>query len=97
MSGNEGFILKAEQFNQEEWREMFRRVSETCKDLRNENECLQNQLQQKEKIIKDVREYIKENTGSYYTNVEETNEEFELICDPEELLEILDKEVIKNE
>jgi arsenate reductase-like glutaredoxin family protein len=42
-------------------------------------------------IIKEVREYIKENTTSYYTDLEHTNEEFELIGDPKELLEILDK------
>ena len=47
MSESKGFILKAEQYYQEEWCEMFRRVSETCKDLRIENECLQNQLYQK--------------------------------------------------
>ena len=34
-------------------------------------------------------EYVKENTGSYYTDIEETNEEFEFTCEPNELLEIL--------
>ena len=58
MSESEGFILKAEQFNQEEWCEMFIRVSETCKDLRVENECLQNQLHQKENIIKDIKSQL---------------------------------------
>ena len=41
--------------------------------------------------IKEVREYIKENTTSYYTDLGHTNKEFDLIGDPKELLEILDK------
>lgn len=94
MSESEGFILKAEQFNQEEWCEMFIRVSETCKDLRVENECLQNQLQQKENIIKEVREYINnhfymESTGGiqHPTFDGKMNRD----TDGFEMLEILDK------
>ena len=92
MSESEGFILKAEQFNQEEWCEMFIRVSETCKDLRIENEHLQNQLQQKENIIKEVREYIL--THKLYCFEYDEEELFEIVTDKkakDELLEILDK------
>ena len=34
-------------------------------------------------------EYIEENIAIYYTNIEETNEEYELVCEPKELLDIL--------
>jgi len=83
MSESKGFILKAEQYNQEEWCEMFRRVSETCKNLKTENECLENQLQQKENILKEVREYINENEDYFYN--------YPLVS-RERLLEILEKE-----
>ena len=55
------------------------------------NKYLQKELAKANSIIKEVREYIKENTTSYYTDLEQTNEEFELVGDPKELLEILDK------
>ena len=83
MSQNEGFILKAEQYNQEEWCEMFRRISETCKDLRTENECLQNQLQQKENIIKEAKDFI---NGK---NLKENEYRFAEDFDFAKLLEIL--------
>ena len=57
-----------------------------------ENIKMDLEIERLHSIIKEVREYIKENTISYYTNLEHTNEEFELIGDPKELLEILDKE-----
>ena len=56
-----------------------RRILNIVKDL-------QNQLQQKENIIKEVREYIEENM-SYNTGVE-----IQYIPSGEDLLEILDKE-----
>ena len=65
--------------------------SENMIPIENVKELI-DELQQKENIIKEVREYIKENTTSYYLNTEETIEGFELVCDPEELLEILDRE-----
>jgi len=92
MSESEGFILKAEQFNQEEWCEMFIRVSETCKDLRVENECLQNQLQQKENIIKEVREYIEEHSQMTDLQIYGIENVLSFRGSVEELLEILDKE-----
>lgn len=86
MSESKGFILKAEQYNQEEWCEMFRRVSETCKDLRTENECLQIQLQQKENKEKEIRKYMKKISEEYMHNENES-----IIA--RKILEILDKEV----
>ena len=54
-------------------------------------DMIEEELEKYKAIIKEVREYIKENTTSYYTDLEHTNEEFELIGDPKELLEILEK------
>ena len=70
----------------------FDRLNNDIKILLKENGNKEKVIIKQDNIIKEVREYIKENTLNYYTDIEETNEEFELICDPQELLEILDKE-----
>ena len=69
------------------------------KKLEQENEQLKDQLQQKENIIKEVREYIEYNTlfSEDYDYDEEDNLKWNGAYDykeREELLEILDKENI---
>ena len=69
------------------------------KKLEQENEQLKDQLQQKENIIKEVREYIENNTlfSEDYDYDEEDNLKWNGAYDykeREELLEILDKENI---
>jgi len=63
-------------------------LEQAYKDLnyyKNRNEKLNNQLQQKENIIKEVREYI-ENNGHYdFYNLD-------IAVDGKKILEILDKE-----
>ena len=57
---------------------------------------LQTQLQQKENIIKEVREYIEKYdfiTGYYEHNYDDENDTYTHYTVKEELLEILDKEV----
>ena len=59
-----------------------------------ENSKLEAQLQQKENIINEVREYIenhKKMTQGRFNGKEWVEQYFELVCNPKELLEILDK------
>lgn len=59
-------------------------------------EELKDQLQQKENIIKEVREYIEKYdfiTGYYEHNYDDENDTYTHYTVKEELLEILDKEV----
>ena len=77
---------------EEEKDKEIERLNNDIKELLKENSNKEKVIIAQDNIIKEVREYIEENTTSYYTDLEHTNEEFELIGDPKELLEILDKE-----
>ena len=59
------------------------------KEILQENEQLKDQLQQKENIIKEVREYIEEN--KQYAELEDYGKNGEYYIDEIGLLEILDK------
>ena len=71
---------------------MSTKISEKEKLLLGRIGVLNQEIERLHSIIKEVREYIKENTTSYYANTEETIEGYELVCDPEELLEILERD-----
>ena len=69
-------------------------------ELKKENKQLKDQLQQKDNIIKEVREYINhyETIRGYFEYEEDGYDEYNYEEDlKQELLEILDKEVIKSE
>lgn len=69
--------------------------SRTTKNLLKENEQLKSQLQQKENIIKEAREYIEENKDKYYQDCGEDDGHYDTYLDEGEInkiLEILDKE-----
>ena len=93
------FISHIEKGTIEMNNEFFNVLEERIVRVVNKNNNLQDQLQQKENIIKEVREYINNNTyKTEWGDFEEDNEDININDDLSEknfiesILEILDKE-----
>lgn len=74
-------------------------IKQAIDDLVNENEMLQDKVYKLENIIKEVREYIEKHKvmiQGHFDGKQWIYQYYELICEPKELLEILDKDGVEK-
>lgn len=74
MSEDNGFILKAEMYNQEEWYQMYLSMLKVCKELQQENQELKKQLKPNY-YVKGLEGTLKEYQQTM-TNYENQQKEF---------------------